>query len=281
MGLDMSADRLAEGEQLIVAAFQAARQKGREDWRRMTTPVLKNRLLSLTNRQFNESEWNVPTFRHFLALYPGLISVDNAQYPAVAELLIEHSSATPVEILGHPRATPMTSRQRVRSDLWRAVLDYSSGTTYAWDDDQGAVTSVSDDQTDTGPRLPTVTRELFADWRAQFANDQTRIVTPTQAAAIERWRSEVLPTTHLPAPIRGQWNAELKRRVIELLEEWYESQGLRIPNDLVITDEPPTSPRSGDTEALRLRIQELVRGMTREELERVLLPATALLRTRR
>ncbi len=49
----------AAGARLIFAAFAQARDSGREDWRRMTLAVLKNRILGLTDCDFSGAlDWD-------------------------------------------------------------------------------------------------------------------------------------------------------------------------------------------------------------------------------
>ena len=59
---------MEDAKQLIRQAFKQARVSGKPDWHRMTTAVLKNRLLSITGNAFNETEYRC---RHVHQLHLG------------------------------------------------------------------------------------------------------------------------------------------------------------------------------------------------------------------
>jgi hypothetical protein len=269
-----------EGKRLILAAFAEARDKGVPDWRRMTSAVLKNRLLALTNRRFTERRWNATSFRHFLAQYPDVLVIDASRHPPVVELRDQELEGPPTAAAAGEPERLITAKHRIRSDLWQAVLDYSSGRGYVWDEDTAAAVAVAAPDEDRRPTLPTVNEPAYASWRDEFAREHTPVVSTRLAEAIERWKSEGLPTTQLPAAVRGQWNAALKRHVLETLEAWFEAHQIEIPDDLVEEVEP-TRPPPASTEGLRDLVLACVAVMTREELEALSLPPAAVLRTRR
>lgn len=271
---------LAEGERLILAAFAAARAKDVPDWRRMTSAVLKNRLLEFTHREFNEQRWNVISFRQFLAQYPDLLTIDASRHPPVVELIRGLEREVPASETGQPEAE-ITARHRVRPDLWHAVLDYSSGRSYVWDTEDQAAVPVAAPDADPRPRLPSVDESIYASWRDKFAREQSPIVPDRQAEDIERWRSEGLATRQLPVAIRGLWNAELKRRVIDTLKSWFEANQIAVPENLVESQQQTTRSSSASTERLRDVVLACVAAMTREELEALSLPPAAVLRMRR
>ena len=90
----------------------------------MTIPVLKNRLLLLTKNTFKEADFGAISFRDFLSKVPDIVRVDGASVPGFVIL----KSAAP-ERPERPSANAVRSEQ-IRADLWRAVLDYSSGHRY-------------------------------------------------------------------------------------------------------------------------------------------------------
>src|SRR5262245_29507279 len=109
---------------LVRRAFDRARSSGKEDWHRMTVPVLKNRLLLVTEGTFRESDFGAVSFRDFLKRLPGgVVPLDESQNPAVVQLVTD-------EIPHRGEHRPFFPR--IRPDLWRAVLDYSSGRRYSW-----------------------------------------------------------------------------------------------------------------------------------------------------
>ena len=87
----------------------------------MTVAVLKNRLLDLTDRTFKESDYGSGTFWEFVKGNKDILILDETTTPPVAILKgvspDDHASA----------------QSRIRPDLWRAVLDFSSGDMYFWD----------------------------------------------------------------------------------------------------------------------------------------------------
>jgi hypothetical protein len=273
-----------EGERLICAAFEAARASGRSDWHRMTTAVLKNRLLSLTGREFDEARWGASSFREFVSSFPEIVTVDATAFPAVVEFRGEPTAETMAATdAGFVIAskTGMTPQQRVRPDLWNATLDYSSGRTYMWDTSNGTGTAVPVDEVvanDPRPALRTVTPEMMAAWREEFATKRAERLAPRQAQTLLRWRDEGLTSASLPSSLRGLWNAALKQHTIDMLVEWFKEQKLPVPDDLILTESSrPTHP---DTERLRNLVYECVSVMTREELAALSLPAAAVLRAR-
>jgi hypothetical protein len=267
-----------EGGRLIVAAFEAARHRGVPEWRRMTSAVLKNRLLALTNREFTERRWGAATFGQFLSQYPDLVAVDASRHPPIVELRDQEQEDSGRETPTADRA--ITAAIRIRPDLWRAVLDYSSGRAYAWDADSSTAVPASPPNEETRPVLPTVSEETYSSWRAEFARENVPLVSPRHATTIERWRSDGLPTTQLPPALRGPWNAALKRHVLETLETWFAAHEIEPPDDL-IAEERPTRAPSPTTESLRDLVLACVAVMTREELESLNLPAAVVLRTER
>lgn len=276
----LSPELQAEGERLILDAFSVARERGHLDWRRMRSAVLKNRLLDLTSGEFDERRWQTPTFRHFLALFPTLISVDATQRPPIVELLRDAvDSGSGQAVSASKRA--FSSRERIRPDLWRAILDYSSGAKYVWDADSGLAEPVGPNEHDPRPTLPTIDQDTLAAWRGEFATEQLGIVPANQKDVIEGWRDPSLPTSYLPARLRGIWNGELKRHVLELLEAWYSENDLPLPDDVLVERPERGAPAVGDAEVLRQLVMDSVSVMTRDELERLDLPAAAILRARR
>lgn len=54
---------LDDARELVLRAFAWARASGRENWRVMTVALLKNRLLDLTEKKFDESRWGAGSTR--------------------------------------------------------------------------------------------------------------------------------------------------------------------------------------------------------------------------
>ena len=119
---------MQDAQQLIVRAYKEARHSGKPDWRRMTTAVLKNRLLDLTGRDFDETDYGASSFMGFVSRYPDMLQVDDSVFPPIVELYGMEADRLPS---AGDEYTP--TAYHIRSDLWQAALDYSSGMQYVWD----------------------------------------------------------------------------------------------------------------------------------------------------
>lgn len=256
---------------LVRRAFEMARQTGKPDWRRMTTPVLKNRLLSLTQREFRESEYGARTFREFVELLGDSVQVHRDVTPWVVEL--------PPDVAGLSAPSgSFAESEQVRSDLWRAVLDYSSGRKYVWDDEQAIAREYLPTDGEK-PVLPTVSPEVLTTWRAEFV--QRNESTTPDKTKLQVWAERGLPTASLPPQLRGEWNAELKRRVGKTLRNWFEEHGLRMPADAFsLKRDSVDEGREARLRALRRLVLDCVAVMTEAELSDLRLPPKAILRAR-
>jgi hypothetical protein len=270
------------GAELIRAAFDRARESGAPEWRTMTTAVLKNRILDLTDRGFAESDWGAPSFGGFLKLFPDVVTLDLAGRPPRATLVSEEApAAAPTE--AEPGQREIGPRRRIRGDLWSAVLDYSSPGEYWWDGSRAVrVKPGSSLEGAEARRLPTATQEEFKAWRAEFVKRKSE-ESPGAGAFLHSWLDREEPLTALPGTFRIPWVVELKRRVLDRLEDWFTVNEIAPPPDLLIDESapPPGSSGSGDPSSLRDYVLAVVGQMTREELEALNLPVSALLRVKR
>jgi len=251
---------------LIERAFGLARQSGKPDWWAMTIPVLKNRLLLLTKNTFKEADFGATSFRDFLSKIPDIIRIDETSPPGFVIL----NSAAP-ERSERP-STHMFRGERIRADLWRAVLDYSSGRRYVWDISQQAARPASLD--DDGLVLPTISAADLDEWRAEFV----ALHKPPDAEVakrVEEWCKNRLPTAGLPAPIRPVWNRYLIRKVEQRLQRWFESSSIKAP--VIMEERRESIPFDKQVEALREFIVRCVQIMSKQELlELRISPVTAM-----
>ncbi len=234
-------------------------------------------IFDITNGAFQESDWGATTIREFVHQYPEIVDLEFSIRPPTLRLL---ESAEPTAAPESANLIRLGPQRRIRSDLWDAVLDFGSSNVYVWD--KGSAIPVPSDAhraDDPRPVFPTVTKDEFAVWRAEFVatHDDS---SPPILAALETWRDQSLGTRSLPPQFRGVWTAEIKRRVVERLVPWFTAHQLEPPPDLVETVEPDRVVDS-DVEALRQVIVHCVEVMTRAELEGLLLPAAAVARARR
>ena len=239
--------------QLILQAFEQARASGKPDWHRMTTAVLKNRLLSLTCNAFNEAAYGAPTFGSFVATHDDTVYIDNSRFPPMVELRPVVS-----ERIAPSYKYPPSNRPRVRSDLWLATLDYSSESQYAWDS-AGARARPKRDE-DDDPVIRTVTQAEFQGWQKEFVDKvlSANAVTTEQGRQVDVWLQRQLPTSQLPRHLIPQWNGFLRDKVHRHLLQWFAESGLSTPSDL-LTSAPvgrlkDTSPETEDATNLYRRI---------------------------
>lgn len=265
-----------DAKQLIVQAFEQSRDTGKHDWYRMTSAVLKNRILSLTGNAFSESDYGATNFMAFISRYRDLVNIDTSIIPPVIELRTSELGGL---VPAHAGQQP--SRSRIRSDLWRAVLDYSSGTEYVWDAaDWQARPSESEGD---NPILPTVSKAMHQQWRTEFIEGvrDSAINTLDQGERVNTWARDQLPTSQLPPHLIPEWNGFLRDKVQKHLLQWFEESGIDPPSDMVTHVAERTTRRSTDTEVLRQFIMQVVREMTEHELAQLELPSRAILRVAR
>lgn len=211
--------RHEEGLELIRAAFEQARSRGKAEWQQMSIAVLKNRILALTHNTFAESAWGVARFRDFLALYPEAVVVDVEMHPARVTLRDAPSPNAPV-----PPKLPdsWTGPQlRIRNDLWLATVDLTGTKTYIWRDGVAVPFPVGEAAGVDSPCLPTATPAEMSQWRSDFSHRM--LESPRWAGArtnLERW-VEHGSSQGLPHALRAEWMAELKRQVQVRLESWF------------------------------------------------------------
>ena len=252
-----------ESRTLIQRAFAKAKESGRQDWYRMSVAVLKNRILDLTERSFRETDYGVLTFQEFIRAHDDILELDESTTPPVAVLKGVSSESQ----LGSGLWSP-----RIRSDLWRAVLDFSSLKKYVWDSARNVAEPATSGDV-SGPELPTITADMFSQWKRNFV---CRADDAMPEDRLTEWAEKHLPSSFLPLRLRHRWNAHLKTEAKNHLLAWFKQQNMQPPSDLLASqDRRDIAPMSED---LRTRLIACLRLMTTEELERVQIPASVLLR---
>ena len=162
---------------LVRRAYLMAQKRGKSDWYRMTLAVLKNRLLDLTGRQFNETDYGAANFHEFIRQMPDLLVLDLNVFPPVAEIKWgreANKKAHLPEVGSLEKKTDGESEliyegNGIRSDLWTAIVDYRSEKVYVWDSDRRCVRI--DEEGVEGDVLPTLDEEELYKWRNQFAEE--------------------------------------------------------------------------------------------------------------
>ena len=276
---DVGESRLGSARDLVLRAFAAAKAAGRPDWRRMTTAVLKNRLLDLTDRAFDEADWGATTTREFVEMLAPMLELDFSTRPTTVVLHSDFDVGDQVIVAA---AEPARKRGdwRIRQDLWDAVVDCVSGYAYVWDGGR-AVACPSDELDESRPVLPTVTPEELGKWREDFAAEIRDSTDAELQLALEQWRASPTSSQLLPQRYRNRWFGVLKRHVRARLDEWFADHAIDPPSDWILTSTPTRPTPGDDTEHLRSVALRAVRMMTRAELERLDLPASVVARMSR
>lgn len=287
--------RLDEFRALVRAAFEQALNSGKTDWDEMTSAVLKNRLLALTDRQFSQTRYGSPSFIHLVRRVPDLIELLSEQPPFLLKLrppltnqpgIATRSDTLPRQVdeeLFDALAHGNWRRVRIREDLWRAVVDYSTHRTYVLDPDTGLARpkEVADSEL---PQIPTITPEELSGWRQGFVDGLPEPTKGTFTEELREWIEGRGRQSDLPRPVRGLWAEFVKRTVGTRILEWFKAQGEFPPNDMFIEAETRTLPPAEAidevvrTRQLRDLIIRAVRTMTYEELAQLPLPASILVR---
>jgi len=253
----------SSARELIELAFGQARRSGKPEWWIMAIPVLKNRLLQITAQAFRESDYGVSTFREFLQNNTDVLEIDSSFLPGAVTLKSAKSASQPRNV-----STPQINR--IREDLWRAVLDYSSGNRYVWDN--AASEAIIAPENSEGPFLPTISAETMTTWKHEFL---TSLPQEPDDSRLAMWKTQSLPTAALPPTLRPLWNRFVKNKVQSKLREWFESQDIASP--ALVRPAIPFERQEG-AGALREFVIKCIAQMSKEELEKLPIPSSVAFR---
>src|SRR5215207_4197538 len=247
---------------LVTRAFEMARERKPHQWRTMTLPVLKNRLLILTHRAFDESNYGARNMRALAARIPDIVEIDSSAVPTTVTLREQVAAA----VIEEPPSG------RIRGDLWNAVVDYSSG--YRWMWLGGRAVRYPPDHDVVGPLLPTLSENDMRQWRAEFAEDYRARLGADDADWLAEWAEGAGRTQELPVRLRRSWNGRLKANVLRRLRDWFVSRAESPPSDLITSE--MAVPDAASHDALREFVLDCVASMTDQELHSLNLPAGAV-----
>ena len=254
---------------LIIRAFEQARDAGKIDWSRMTTAVLKNRILGLTGGEFRESDYGADTFAEFVARFGDAVVLDRTTRPPTVWL----TETAREEAL----STGATNRLWIRNDLWQAVIDRSGGLTYIWDSE--TLKARPGEATEANPIMPTIDVDVDRGWRSIFRD--SLVADSDEIERTRAWAENLLPSSHLPRHLAPRWHRFLTRQVHQRLLDWFQSEDVAPPPDFVSDVSERPRHVADDSEALRQLALRTVRAMTEEELSQLNLPLSAVLRAMR
>lgn len=258
-------------KELIRLAFMAAREKGKSDWHLMQIAVLKNRLLQMTGGAFDVSGYGYLTFRDLIRENNDLVRI-NPDDPRQVEWIESHKFT---QYVGSENLSGSQNRE-IRPDLWRAIMDFASGNLYIWDASKGVARETS--IVNGAKLLPTLNQETLHQWRAEFANSHAEQVSDEAGKQkLGKWLERGLGTNALPYILRAPWTSYLKASVIDRLKSWFKDQGIPLPNLAEIKTHASVT---SDLDALRRMVIDCVSLMTKEELDALKLPVSAIARAK-
>ena len=219
-----------DARDLVRRAFLTAKAKDKQDWYRMTLAVLKNRLLDLTGRKFKEGDYGAANLREFVGQMPDLLMLDSNVFPPVVEIKwqewdIDKDILTKVGSEEENRDSDkllIFDGERIRSDLWIAVVDYVSGKVYTWDPVSDKVSV--DEEGVSAEVLPTLDEEELYKWKSQFAEKNREPLSPTDLKKLEGWFNQGLNIKGLPAHLQDSWEEFFERRVADRLMAWFKGE---------------------------------------------------------
>ena len=258
---------------LVLEAFRVAARQGKPEWHRMRGTVLKNRMLDLTGRKFDEADYGADRFGALVEQLDELLAVDHSAKPFLVELREPYRShVAPLEGISEP-----SGRSRIRADLWHAIVDYSDTDGWVWDQTLSkAVPADEAGATSDAYRLPTLDRPALQEWRAEFVEQHLAELGGQTALDLKDWASRGLGTAALPKPLRELWNIWIRDRVHDRLVQFFNSNGLQPPRDLVVRGRQPKS-----TDELRAFVLRCIAQMSESDLKELPIPAEIAMRVSR
>lgn len=259
---------------LVLRAFHMARQKGKPDWRRMNTSVLKNRLLQITNSTFSESAYGCSSMLDFVSKFPDILRLDDSAGHGVVELVDPGTGNAPV----FPESKNSSAMRFIRDDLWTAMLDYASGSRYGWDPNANVARPIANGE--ELKRLPTFSSEDISELRKRFMSKHAELL-PSDKFRVERWVAESLATNFLPKDLRQPWMAELITAVEGRLNDWFSRENIPPPFNLMRITERAQRQADPQLEELRNAVVDCVKAMTLEELLELKISAAVVARIHR
>lgn len=262
-----------ELEQLVLDAFAIAARHGKADWYRMRGTVLKNRLLDLTGRGFEESKYGARRFSDLVDSMSEMLDADYSTLPFLIELREPYRS----QVASATRTRTSAPMGRIRPDLWHAVVDYSSSAVWAWDRRSSRAVQVDGAHAvHADDILPTANRATFQRWRAEFAEEHAGGLGKVEMSNLTEWATKGLGTAALPLHLRNSWNDKMRQLVLDRLLDFFRRHDDDPPSDLVNERRTPKK-----TDELRSFVMRCVALMTEQELKELPIPIEVAMRVRR
>lgn len=257
----------------------------------MRVAVLKNRLLQMTNGQFDQSRYGEGSMVSILGQIPDVVDVVSSTTLRLADSQVE-SASEPEPGKGPSDDTQSTPTQgpkawrglRIRDDLWKAIVHWDDGSIYIWDS-ESAIARAKEITDPDGFELPTISRDDLAHLRNEFAYSRSASETPHVKVVLEEWAKGPGGASDLPRIYRGPWLEYLKNHVYDLVLHWFKDRGIPLPDGLLLRAESrgEADPAVKDvvmTRVLRSFLIDAIGVMTYEQMASLQVPAEVLLKIR-
>lgn len=223
------------------------------------------------------------------SLRPGF-ALQGTQYSTFRQILEAAQSQGLIELDEGPDDLTVSSRvatspqglpgEVLRTDLWRAILDWSDDARYVFARGTRKTSPVTGTIPSDSVAVPSVGKQDRLVWMEEFTAQQR----DAEKAALEEAMREEDPAlgfhrvVRSSEPMKRRWNRHLRARVIGTALRWASDNGIP-ESDILLERAPkgggvaPTSARSNaDDVALRQRVLKILSGMPLHELLRLPIP---------
>lgn len=253
-----------EALNLLVAAVTALEEGGKQPVAAGVSARMKT-----IRRDFSLQRTEFTRFRQLLdlAVRRGLIEVRQGEDDLAVSLC---SRAEPVRVRG----------EMLRTDLWRALVDWSGGPRYVYRPSAKTTSVLTGELAANDVLVPSLSDEERSDWISQFVQSQS----PDEKAQLEAAVSVggFRELVRASEPLKRRWSRYLRRRVLDRATEWAAANGIP-ESDIFVSSPKPSRPivtagaPKGD-DALRQRVLETLSTMPLHELLRLPIPLEYTLR---
>ncbi|EHM95266.1 hypothetical protein HMPREF0975_00670 [Actinomyces sp. oral taxon 849 str. F0330] len=240
---------------LVREAFLQALRKGKKEWWRMNMSVLNNRMIQI-NRDVRNKIIGDQNIVHWAQLQPYL-KVETGELGATVELIDDARR----EIVDDGDYARLYRGQRIRGDLWSAVMNKDSEVSHCWD--RGVVSQCRSDS--TGLVLPKLSEEDLRRFRREFADQHPE-------RSIQKWVDDYR-YVYLLREIRGEWYEYLKSKVFDILNHWFEENAIDPPKDMLTPIADRKETKNSSLSFARDKLRSLIDVATEQELSMIMIPA--------
>lgn len=245
---------------LVREAFLQALRKGKKEWWRMNMSVLNNRMIQI-NRDVRNEIIGDQNIVEWAQLQPYL-KVEKVELGAIVELIDDARR----EIVDEGDYARLYRGQRIRGDLWGAVMDKDPEVSHCWD--RGGVYQCRSNS--KGLVLPKLSEDDLRQFRREFADQHPE-------RSLQKWVDDYRRVSLL-REIRGEWYEYLKSKVFDILNDWFKENMIDPPKDMLtpIVDRKET--KNSSLSFTRDKLRSLIDAATEQELSMLMIPAGLVVR---